>query len=147
MLEINNIISKRELTDIIRVSSDEFKPPLNTLIKISDYCEKLLEKASIFVARENNIVVGLIAFYCNDQVQKQAYLSYLYVRTDKRRKKIGQTLLRKAILHSRECGMKSMKLETRRDNPSTFLYRINGFVNDTSQKTKNNGRIRMTTRF
>ena len=127
MLKVQTLISQKELVDFIESSSNEFKPPISHRVKIDDYCKKLLEKAEIFIARENHIVVGVIAFYCNDEIQNQAYVSYFYVRPDKRSQGIGKTLLLKAILHSQKVGMKSMKLETSSDNRAISLYRRNGF--------------------
>lgn len=127
MLKVDSLISKRELIDFIEISSNEFKPPLSYRMKIDDYCKKLIDKASLFITRENDVVVGIAAFYCNDQTEKQAYLSYIYVRPKKRNQGFGQMLLRKAIMHSQKCGMNSMKLETWHDNRAISLYRRHGF--------------------
>ena len=147
MVNVDSLISERELVDFIEISSNEFKPPLSHRMKIDDYCKKLIDKASLFIARENDIVVGIAAFYCNDQTEKQAYLSYFYVRPKNRNQGIGQMLLRKAILHSQTCGMKSMKVETWHDNRAISLYRRNGFRQQGTQNSHGVHMVIMVTRF
>ena len=147
MLKVQSLISQKELLDFIESFSNKFKPPISRRVKIDDYCEKLLKKAAIFIARENHIVVGVIAFYCNDEDQKQAYLSYFYVRPENRSKGIGQTLLRKAILHSQTCGMKSMRLETWVDSRSIFLYRRHGFRQEGTKNIQGVSKVVMVVRF
>jgi len=148
MLKVQTLISQKELVDFIESSSNEFKPPISRMVEsIDDYCKKLLEKAALFIARENHIVVGVIAFYCNDEIQKQAYLPYFYIKPDNRSQGIGQMLLRKAILHSQTCGMKSMKFETWADNRSISLYREHGFRQEGTRNTQGVSRVVMVVRF
>lgn len=127
VLRVESSISKKELENLIHSSSDEFKPPLCSRVNLKEYCQKLMAKASFFAIKQKGKIVGLIAFYCNDQIQKQAYLSYLYVIPDKRRQKIGRTLLQKAMLFAQKNGMESMKLETWYLNQAISLYRNVGF--------------------
>ena len=147
ILKIDSVISKRKLIEFIENSSDEFKPPLSHRIKIDDYCKKLIDKASLCIRKENGIVVGIAAFYCNDQTEKQAYLSYFYVRPEKRNRGIGQMLLRKAILHSQTCGMRSMMLETWHDNRAISLYRRHGFRQEGTKNSHSVSMVIMVTRF
>ncbi len=148
MLKVQTLISQKELVDFIESSSNEFKPTISRMVEsIDDYCKKLLEKAALFIARENHIVVGVIAFYCNDEIQKQAYLPYFYIKPDNRSQGIGQMLLRKAILHSQTCGMKSMKVRTEADNRSISLYRRNGFRQEETMNIEGVSKVIMVLRF
>jgi len=147
MLKVQTVISQKELVDFIESSSNEFKPSICRRVKIDDYCKKLLEKAAIFIARENHIVVGVIAFYCNDEIQNRAYLSYFYVKADNRNQGIGQILLHKAILHSQTCGMKSMRLDISYDNRAIFLYRRNGFRQEETKNSEGVSRVVMFVSF
>lgn len=89
----------------------------------------------------------MIAFYCNDEIQNQAYLSYLYIKPGNRNQGIGQMLLRKAILHSQTCGMKSIKLETSGDNQAISLYRWNGFRQEETKSSEGVSRVVMVVSF
>ena len=127
MLKVHTSISEDELTDFVTNSSNDFKPPLHLRVKIDDYCKKLIDKSMMYVAREDEKVVGVIAFYCNDDIQNQAYLTYFYVKKDKQKQGIGQILLNKSMSYSQMCGMKSMKLEVPDEEHVISLYRRNGF--------------------
>ncbi|MBN1805924.1 MAG: GNAT family N-acetyltransferase [Sedimentisphaerales bacterium] len=147
MLKFHTSISKDELIDFVTNSSNEFKPPLHLRVKIDDYCEKLIEKSVMFVAREDEEVVGIIAFYCNDDIQHQAYLTYFFVKKDKRRKGIGKILLDKSMSYSKKCGMKSMKLATLAENQATSIYRRNGFRQEGTRNTHGFHRVIMIAEF
>ena len=147
VLHIDNMITKKELANFMQSSSNEFKPTLYSRVNVKEYCEKLMAKASLFVARQRGKVIGVIAFYCNDRVQFQANLSYLFVARENRGVSIGTMLLRKALLYCKESGMKSMKVETWKDNKAIALYRKLGFKQVSVTKRHGVSRIIMVTQF
>ena len=76
----------------------------------------------------NETIAGFAAFYCNDTVTKQAFLSLLAVLPEYRQQKIGQKLLSAAISRAQQAHMDRFVLEVQRENlPAIAFYEKNRF--------------------
>ena len=67
------------LVSFMRSVDHDFKPPLGERVNIEEYCAKLIALAQILIARKESSIVGIAAFYCNDQINRISYLTYIAV--------------------------------------------------------------------
>lgn len=83
-----------------------FTPNLSQKTELSDYCDKLLSKAQLFVSYSNGGKInGLVALYANDFENHYAYVSLVAVDSDYRNQGIARNLLVQAINHVRGWGV------------------------------------------
>lgn len=83
-----------------------FTPNLSQKTELSDYCDKLLSKAQLFVSYSNGGKInGLVALYANDFENHYAYVSLVAVDSDYRNQGIARNLLVQAINHVRGEGV------------------------------------------
>jgi len=83
-----------------------FTPNLSQKTELSDYCDKLLSKAQLFVSYSNGGAInGLVALYANDFENHYAYVSLVAVDSDYRNQGIARNLLVQAINHVRGLGV------------------------------------------
>ena len=103
--------------------------PISHDVNIVEYTHKVFTHATLFIARENDAIIGLCIVYINDLMSRQAYVTYLYVDENFRNKGIGRTLLETAIEYSRNQKFDTIALEVRKDNFSAKrLYSSLGFM-------------------
>ena len=123
--------TKFEISDLISFMQSidaDFEPPLSSYVDIPKYCEKIVSLSSIFVAHYNEIIIGLIAFYCNDKSNYLSYISYLGVAQEARGHHIGQELLYNAISLAKFNLMKVIRIRTWERNVAALnLYKRIGF--------------------
>lgn len=87
-----------------------FTPNLSQKTELSDYCDKLLSKAQLFVSYSNGGKInGLVALYANDFENHYAYVSLVAVDSDYRNQGIARNLLVQAINHV--CGLGVDKIQ------------------------------------
>lgn len=113
---IKNISIKREkfdenvLLDYLRLT------PLANKVEIENYTNKVFKYATIFVARQNENIIGINIVYFNDYENKRGYITYIYVNEDYRGQGLGWQLLNTAIEYGRKHSFTSIALEVRKDN-------------------------------
>ena len=125
---IKNISIKREkfdenvLLDYLRLT------PLANKVEIENYTNKVFKYATIFVASQNENIIGINIVYFNDYENKRGYITYIYVNEDYRGQGLGWQLLNTAIEYGRKHSFTSIALEVRKDNnKAKCLYEKNGF--------------------
>jgi len=101
---------------------------LSTRVNISQYAVKLYENAEILVEEENEIIKGLVAFYCNDTIDRIAYITLIVVFPKHEGMGIGRTLLNETFRVALSCNMKQIKLEVNKTNKAVEFYKKYGFV-------------------
>lgn len=128
MIKIKHVKSINEITEILNIFDDYFTPSIN--IKVGDidaYSKKLANNAFVYAAEEQD-VVGFVALYANDLENHQAYIPFIAVHSQHRRKNIGSRLIDKCINVAKDNGMKKIKLEVRKENLSAQkFYSKHGF--------------------
>ncbi|MDO6390230.1 GNAT family N-acetyltransferase [Pontibacter sp. BT731] len=104
-------------------------PKISSQVNLSDYCDKLISKATVFVANINKKDVGLLAIYLNNIEAKTAFISSIGVLTEYRKYKVGQLLIELAITHTKNKEFYSISLEVNRQNIRAIrFYEKNNFV-------------------
>jgi ribosomal protein S18 acetylase RimI-like enzyme len=124
-----NKASETEIAEHLRTCDAEFVPPLSGRVKIKDYAKKITSNASRFEAWSGDTLVGLLAAYCNDQVNRIAYITSVSVLREWQGKNIAASLMSQCLKHARTTGMRQISLQVAWDNtPAIKLYEKNGFV-------------------
>ena len=91
--------------------------------------EKYTQYAYVIAAQFNNELVGYAAFYCNDVISKQAYLSMIIVKKDYQHLGVGSALMQamKTICYNN--GFLTIKLKVDVNNcKARNLYYKCGYV-------------------
>lgn len=128
MIEVNRI-NLSELIELHTLCDKDFIPPLSDRVDIRSYCEKLVRNAELITCSSASGVEGVLAIYCNDQVNKIAFISSVCVHPRARGRKIGSAMLDHAIRYAGQMGMTTVRLETGSANaPAIRLYRSRGFI-------------------
>lgn len=107
----------------------DFVPPLSERIEINDYAKKIAINATRFEAWSGEKLVGLLAVYCNDKLQRIAFITSVSVQKESKGKGIASILMQRCIAHVRSTGMRQINLEVANGNlPAIGLYEKSGFV-------------------
>lgn len=123
---------KSDLKKIIVSQDDVFKQ----IVKrhdLDEYVLKLYEYATIFTYYQGSFLRGFIAYYSNDTLKENAFLTIMIIDENSRGEGIGKLLLESSISDLRNKGFKNYKLEVLKANKNAItLYEKYGFeiVND-----------------
>lgn len=113
----------------------EYTKMLNRDLEFQDFNDELnhLEKkytmpnGRIFVAIENDCVVGCVAYYRHNEIRCE--MKRLYVKPEYRHMKIGQKLIETLIDYATRDGYQEIVLDTIQPLQSAIaLYKKNGFL-------------------
>lgn len=124
---IMTLPSGRERKNIIQQFEHLFPYPLTKRPDFSDTLRKINEHAVFGVAYSEEIL-GYVAFYCNDQKQKIAFLSLIAVNKNCQHQHVGTKLLQMVEEISLQHGMRFLKLEVSEENSVAIsFYQNSGF--------------------
>ena len=70
-----------EIFDFIKKSDVHFIPPLSDRVDLLDHTKKLLNNATLFVARDEGRIIGLHATYFNAKPE-MSFATYVYVEEE-----------------------------------------------------------------
>lgn len=116
------------------LARDLHNQALNTPENILALAKKYSQNAVVYFVTRGGIPIGIVAFYCNDEITKTAFLSMIVVDREEQGKDIGSFLLDKIIRHCREQGMGKIRLEVACDNESAYRFYIrHGFQQENFQ--------------
>jgi ribosomal-protein-alanine N-acetyltransferase len=97
-------------------------------VDIDVYLAKLEEKAEILSDSISGRCRGLVAFYCNDQATKQAYITLVLVDPGTRRAGLGKWLVASVLETAKRRGFTSCRLEVNQQNHGAYaMYLSLGF--------------------
>lgn len=106
-----------------------FVPPLSGRVNIADYARKIVAQGQRFEAWSGDILVGLLAVYCNAPDKHAAFISNVSVVPNWQGQKIAARLLGDCIAQVRELGFACIELNVDEDNPAAVsLYKKYGFM-------------------
>lgn len=63
---------------------NDFSPPLSTNIHFESFAEKIINNAVIFQMCDKGMLVGFVALYCNDFLNKTAYIPMIAIHNQYR---------------------------------------------------------------
>ncbi|MGD9494010.1 MAG: GNAT family N-acetyltransferase [Bacteroidales bacterium] len=115
---------------------ENFTPPLNETIDIEAYSFKIYKFAVTFEAWYNNQLVGLIAAYFNDEINKTAFITNVSVLKSFQGFGIASALLKKCIEYAKKNNMQKIALEVHTANSSAInLYRKFCFIENITRSS------------
>lgn len=95
---------------------------------VDKYVDKISSFAEILTHYEGGKLTGCIAYYCNDAIERNAFVSLIVVAPDSRGNGLADMLLGAVILLARKRGMKKVCLEVKRENGRALrFYEKRGF--------------------
>lgn len=114
------------LTQYLCEVDNDFEIPLSSRTELKIFSLKLLLHGHVFFAIEKKQAVGLIAFYCNNYENHQAYIPILSVKQNYRSKGYARQLINIAINVCRLYKMSTVAVDS--INPIAInLYKSVGF--------------------
>lgn len=125
-----NTASQKDIEEHLYRSSHLFNPPLDSILNITDYADKIRDKATTIEAWSSEYeVVGLIACYMNDDTTHEAFITNVSVDEKFQHQGIASELLRKTIIEVQKKGFLSVRLEVEEVNDAAIrLYKKFAFV-------------------
>ena len=135
------LIKHKEQKEIYKLllEFDDCFPHLKEKIEdLEKFAYKLSKNAITIEIIEDNISLGMAAFYANDTSEsKVGYLTLIGIKTEFRGMHLGKLLLNTAIDEMKALGMKCIKLEVDNDNLGALgFYKHHGF-NENGEKKEN----------
>lgn len=107
---------------------NDFNPILSAKISLDDYAKKLNSNANFILAISDNKIVGITAYYANDLLKKQSYLSIIGILKGYRGEGIANLMMKKLVLHLKNKGFEKLSLETWQGSIAQDFYLKNNFI-------------------
>lgn len=123
-----NKASAPEIAAHLLHADTAFKPTLSSRVDIEDYAQKLHGRAVRFEAWMGEVLVGLVASYCNQPDGDKAFVSNFSVRSECQGQGIGGRLMCQCIEYARRLEVGQIELEVdKRSLSAISLYQKLGF--------------------
>lgn len=106
----------------------DFEPPLSERQDIEQYAKKIEINSTRFEAWSNEVLVGLIAVYNNEE-ESFAYITNVSVYQNFSNNGIATNLMKQIVEYSKKLGLIQVKLEVAQKNTTAIkLYEKIGFI-------------------
>ena len=118
-------INKADTAELIRhlIECDTvFIPQLSSYVNINEYCNKIRKNAITFESWENEKLIGMIACYMNNTVEKNAFITNVSVLENYQNKKIAKYLMSKLIEQAEKLDFISIELEVFEQNTKAINF-------------------------
>jgi ribosomal protein S18 acetylase RimI-like enzyme len=113
-----------DLSAYLSLCDGLFSPPLNRLVNINTYAQKIQDNATRFEAWYGRRLVGLIAAYCNASDKKIAFITSISVVPEWQGHGIASELISRCIQHIRNQEFWFIELEVDSSNYAALsLYK------------------------
>lgn len=97
-------------------------------IGLKDYLNKLDKFASFEKYYIEGVLAGFTAFYCNDTINKKAFITLVLIHPKFRGKGISKYLMNKTLINIKQNNFIECSLEVKKDNKKAIkLYQTIGF--------------------
>jgi ribosomal protein S18 acetylase RimI-like enzyme len=106
-----------------------FIPPLSQKVDLNEYAKKLNDKSITFEAWSENMLVGLVAAYMNNEHEQTAYVSSVSLMKEYTGKGIASELMKMCHQYAEQHNFRIIKLEVNISNiPAISLYKKIGYI-------------------
>ena len=117
-----------DILDHLRKCQDTFIPPLGNSVDINKYAEKIIDLAVRFEAWDQNTLIGLLAAYFNDEINKHGFITNVSVEKEYNGRGIAKTLLQNCLEFGRKGKFRKIYLKVNKSNLKAItLYEQLGF--------------------
>ena len=118
-----------ELLDYMHFQIADAFPALRGEERTKTFTDKVYAHADFCLCRDDDHIVGMIAFYANGEGADFAYLAQVYVSPDYRRKGLFTHMLDFVVRDVLRKGFHEIRLEVyKNDKVAQLCYENNGFV-------------------
>ena len=125
----HNTATEHDIYKHLLRCSDQFIPPLSVVVNIDEYAKKIASLADTIEVWDNNNLIGLVAIYLNDRVNKRAFITNVSTDESVQGLGIAKDLLHQAFGRAIALGFKFVLLEVGKDNLRAIaLYKKAGFL-------------------
>ena len=129
-------------SDISSLIKEEQKKTEGKFISLDfdlhNYLTKIENKSEIICHVEAGVLVGFVAFYCNDYLTKRAFITLVLVAESGRGKGIANNLLSSALSIMKARSFATCELEVKENNINAIaLYNKLGFKLASKKADKN----------
>ena len=107
----NNNLEKCVIEFLKKIDS-LFKIPLSQKIDLEEYSKKIVRNADVFLALDNESIVGIVVGYNNDKELKISNMSILVVLNEYQGKGIARKLVNNFLDLAKNKKMEKVKLST-----------------------------------
>ena len=124
-----NSASEVQIAEHLMHCDAGFKETLSNLVEIEDYINKIYNNATRFEAWADNILIGLVAVYCNNHVTHIAHITNVSVIARCTGIGIATKLMTQCVKHAKKVNMQQISLQVAAHNTTAIdLYKKMGFV-------------------
>ena len=117
-----------DVVEHLKACNQSFIPALSSRCEINKYAHKLLANSTFFEAWDKQLLIGLIAIYCNRATNRSAYISNVSVLPKFQGNGIGTRLLLNCTQYTKRLGYRFIDLNVDQGNSSAIsLYVKHGF--------------------
>ena len=109
----HNQSSVNDILNHFKQCDNNFMDELASRVDIEDYAQKLVDKAQRFEIWNGDCLIGLLAAYCNDEID---YITNVSVDRNYTGRGLGQDLLKRCVAVSKSQSKNSIELEVKKDN-------------------------------
>lgn len=104
-----------------------FIPKLSEKVNISEYSEKIFNKAINFEAWDNERLIGLVSIYINEEDTSFGYITNASIINEYKNRGIASNLLKKCIKYSKDINLNwiSLKVDTKNVSAVNLYNKFN----------------------
>ncbi|NVM17277.1 MAG: GNAT family N-acetyltransferase [Candidatus Lokiarchaeota archaeon] len=104
-----------------------FIPKLSEKVNISEYSEKIFNKAINFEAWDNERLIGLVSMYINEEDTSFGYITNVSIINEYKNRGIASNLLKKCIKYSKDINLNwiSLKVDTKNVSAVNLYNKFN----------------------
>lgn len=112
----------QELHEFLKEVDGYFQPPISTKIDLLVYAEKLANRATNFVARDNNQIIGLSSTYIN-KAPEMSFGTYVCVKEEYQKDgMVGIDLIMKGLKEAKVKGSKGIWCMIRKSDLALWKF-------------------------
>lgn len=121
--------SALEITEHLLICDSAFVPPLSSRIDIGRYAHKIFSNAQCFEAWAGDILVGLVAAYCDNHDAKAAFITNVSVLPNWQGLGVATQLMSFCCKQVSEAGFRKIELQVSQGNRIAIsFYEKHGFA-------------------
>lgn len=121
--KVSVIDNPKVLRDYLESVAGDYMPRLSSTVNIEEYACKLCTRGIVLgLYGVDNVLAGVIAGYCNDEINKVAFVSQLHVIEKARCCGNGKLLMDEFFAHAKTCGMQKVVLMVNKNNQIAMQF-------------------------
>lgn len=115
--------SFKDVENHLKACNDNFTPPLDEKVDITEYSKKIAEKAITFESWHAERLIGLVACYFNEP-EKKGFITNVSVLHEYGGKGIASILMKNSLMYAKENDFETVELEVNETSQNAIsLYK------------------------